>query len=257
MAEPMKLSLLQFAPEWEAHQKNRQRLEAMLDGAPSSDVYLLPEMFTTGFVTEPEGVAEQADTITLEWMRQMAARKGAAVAGSVAVREEDRFFNRFYFVEPGGLYRAYDKRHLFTMGGETSHYTPGRDRLVFEYMGFRIMPLICYDLRFPVWSRAAGRVDLMLYVASWPTPRVAAWDTLLRARAIENQCYVAGVNRVGNDPYNEYCGHSAVIDYLGGTLADGNDGLERAVTADISREPLDAFRQKFPAYLDADQFELR
>jgi predicted amidohydrolase len=232
-------------------------------------------MFTTGYIPTPKGVAEQTPGPTLEWMRRTAARKGAAVAGSVAVGEGGRYYNRFYFVLPDGTYHTYDKKHLFTMGGEKERFSAGDGRMIFQYAGFRIMPLVCYDLRFPVWSRAAGQVDLILCVASWPTPRIGAWDTLLKARAIENQCYVAGVNRVGDDPYNNYNGHSAVIDFQGNPLAgwglpiaeateDGQaqpapgtvEGREAVITAGLSIKALDTFRAKFPAWVDADKFKL-
>jgi predicted amidohydrolase len=237
---------------------NRELFSSMIQGAGRTDIFLLPEMFTTGFIHEPAGIAESVSGPTLEWMRETALATDAAVAGSVAVEDNGRFFNRFYFVSPDGAFRFYDKRHLFTMGGEKERFSAGSERLIFQYKGFRIMPLVCYDLRFPVFSRAAGQVDLMLYTASWPAPRIAAWDTLLRARAIENQCYVAAANRVGEDPFNNYNGHSAVIDHYGNTLAGSpdDDQGEAVIRAEISREDLDAFRAKVPAWMDADRFRL-
>ncbi len=254
----MKISLLQTDIRWESPALNREMASTMIDNAAPADLYVLPEMFTTGFATNPAAAAE-ADLSTPQWMSAVAKRKGAAIAGSVAVAQQGRFYNRFYFATPDGQVAQYDKKHLFTMGGEHERYTAGTERIIIEYMGLRIMPLVCYDLRFPVWSRAAGEVDLIIYVASWPAPRVAAWDTLLRARAIENQCYVAGVNRVGDDTGNHYNGHSALIDFLGATLAGQpteEEGSEAVLTGEISREAADAFRTKFPAWADADKFEL-
>ncbi len=255
----MKITLLQASPQWEAAEMNRLHLGAMIDAAPDADLLLLPEMFTTGFVTDPAGVAEEAGGPTVEWMRQVAARRDAAVAGSVAVHEGGKYFNRFHFVTPDGHCTIYDKKHLFTMGGERDKYCAGERRVMIEYRGWRIMPLVCYDLRFPVWSRSAGDCDLILYAASWPTPRIGAWDALLRARAIENQCYVAGVNRVGSDPYNDHSGHSVVIDFKGNILAGlapEEEDQEALVTAELSHEELEGFRAKFPAWMDADKFKL-
>lgn len=252
----MKISLLQADLRWEEAAMNRELFASMIDNAPAADLFVLPEMFATGFVTRPEDVAETDGQPTLEWMRRMAARKGAAVAGSVAVADGGRFFNRFFFVKPDGGTEVYDKRHLFAMGGESGHYTAGDRRVILEYMGFRIMPLVCYDLRFPVWSRSAGECDLILYAANWPSARIGAWDALLRARAIENQCFVAGVNRVGADPYNSYDGHSAVIDYLGNEIASAGEGREAVVTAELPMEALEAFRTKFPAWMDRDKFTI-
>ena len=181
---------------------------------------------------------------------------GAAIAGSIATEEEGVFYNRFYFVTPEGDYAQYDKHHLFTYGGEHKRYQAGQERVVVEYMGVRILLAICYDLRFPVWSRNRKDYDMAIYVASWPTPRVEAWKALLHARAIENQCYVVGVNRVGKDPYCQYSGHSAIIDPYGKTLAECNEDKECLLTAQIDMEVLKAFREKFPVLEDADDFVL-
>ncbi len=251
----MKISLLQSGLRWQAPEINMRSFAEALDRAPQADLYLLPEMFTTGFAMEPEGIADGGEA-ALGWMKEQARRKGAAVAGSVAVEDGGRYFNRFYFVTPEGGHYAYDKRHLFSMGGERGHYTAGEEKVAIEYKGWRILLLVCYDLRFPVWSRSAGDVDLILCVANWPTPRVGAWDTLLKARAIENQCYVAGCNRVGGDPDNDYCGHSVVVDYLGNVIAEGGEGAEAVISAEISIDGLNAFRDKFPAWKDADKFTI-
>lgn len=227
-----------------------------MNAQAGSDLYVLPEMFSTGFCTQPEGMAEPADSDTLHWMCGYAEGHDCAVAGSVAVTEGGEYYNRFYFVFPDGTYRSYDKKHLFTYGGEHNRFTAGSERVVVEYRGVRILLQICYDLRFPVWSRNRGDYDLALYVASWPTPRVEAWLALLRARAIENQCYVAGVNRVGTDPACEYPGGTLLIDPYGKTVAACECGKAEAVTAETDMDGLAAFRRKFPVLTDADEFIL-
>ena len=178
------------------------------------------------------------------------------MAGSVSIKENGKFYNRFYFVYPDGTYCSYDKRHLFTYGGEHKTFTAGKERVIVTYQGVRILLQICYDLRFPVWSRNRKDYDMVIYVASWPTLRVEVWSALLRARALENQCYVAGVNRVGEDPSCQYSGGTALIDPYGHTLGACKDGEEGEVTADIDMEELERFRQKFPVLDDADAFEL-
>ena len=213
-------------------------------------------MFTTGFCTDPTETAEPADSETLAWMRSVAAARNAAVGGSVATEADGRYYNRFYFVKPDGSYATYDKRHLFSFAGEDKRYTAGTERVVVEHCGFRILLQVCYDLRFPVWCRCRSDYDAILCVASWPAPRREVWRTLLRARAIENQCYVVGVNRTGDDPWNHYAGDSAVVDFKGTPLCEA-DASEGVFTARLDREALDRFRTKFPAWRDADDFLLR
>ena len=251
----MKITTLQQDILWSSPTENLQRADKAIDEAPISDLYILPEMFSTGFCTEPEGIAER-DCTSLRWMQQKPKQMGAAIAGSIAPEEEGVFYNRFYFVTPEGDYAQYDKHHLFTYGGEHNRYQAGQERVVVEYMGVRILLAICYDLRFPVWSRNRKDYDMAIYVASWPTPRVEAWKALLHARAIENQCYVVGVNRVGKDPYCQYSGHSAIIDPYGKTLAECNEDKECLLTAQIDMDTLEAFREKFPVLEDADDFVL-
>ena len=248
----MKVSILQRNIEWGDVALNIERANEAIDRNTGSDLYVLPEMFSTGFCTQPEQVAEQEGGTALQWMQRKAAQIGAAIAGSVVVKEENRYYNRFYFVTPDGSVTRYDKHHLFTYGGEHHHFTAGNERCVVEYKGVRIMLQICYDLRFPIWARNRGDYDMILYVASWPTPRVAAWSALLVARAIENQCYVAGVNRVGNDPACEYCGGSVIIDPYGVKIAECEISQESEATAEIDMTALEAFRKKFPVLLDAD-----
>jgi predicted amidohydrolase len=248
----MKITILQRDIEWANPSVNINRADEAIDRNPGSDIYVLPEMFSTGFCTNPEGIAESDNSETLQWLKRKAAAIDAAIAGSVAVTKDGKFYNRFYFVKPDGSVTHYDKKHLFTYGGEHKRFTAGNERVVVEFRGVRILLEICYDLRFPVWARNRGDYDMIIYVASWPTPRVSAWSALLVARAIENQCYVAGVNRVGNDPACQYCGGSVVIDPYGKTIAACTDNLECEATATIDIEALQAFRAKFPVLNDAD-----
>ena len=253
----MRIAILQSDIAWLNPIENRKRLETMITANTGADIYVLPEMWPTGFATEPKGAAENADeSPSLEWMKLITAQTGAAIAGSVATEEGGRFFNRFYFVKPNGFVAYYDKRHLFGYGGEGKHYTAGDRRVVVEWQGVRFLLCVCYDLRFPVWSRNRGDYDAALYVASWPTPRVEAWSALLRARAIENQCYVAGVNRIGSDPNCIYPGASCVIDPWGNTIADCGRDKACVAVCDIDMDALTAFRKQFPVLEDADYFSM-
>ena len=256
----MKLSLVQPDLLWADPQGNRDHLEdLLLRCAPGTDLVVLPEMFSTGFISDPEGVAEEGGGGTLSWMKRTAAANGYALAGSVAVREpaDGTYRNRFFFVSPDGEVRHYDKRHLFSYGLEHLHFTSGTERAVVCWRGVRILLQVCYDLRFPVFSRnrlLSGRpdYDLALYVASWPATRIGAWDLLLRSRAIENQCYVAGVNRVGTDPHNRYSGHSAFIGPSGEILSVCKENEEEVSNVELDMALLQAFRQRFPVLKDAD-----
>ncbi len=248
----MKTVIIQQDIAWADVAENIRKADAFIDSNPGADLYVLPEMFSTGFCTEPEGIAEDSEGQSLAWMKQKALLSDAAIAGSVAVKDGSRYCNRFYFVKPDGTVQWYDKKHLFTYGGEHEHFTAGAERVVVEFRGVRILLEVCYDLRFPIWSRNHGDYDMILYVASWPSVRVAAWKSLLVARAIENQCYVAGVNRVGNDPYNEYDGGSMVVDPYGRVMASCEDGVEMASSAVVDMDSLEAFRKKFPVLNDSD-----
>ena len=248
----MKVTLLQQDIVWANPEANVKHIDELLASAEPADLYILPEMFSTGFATSPAGIAETDGGETIKWMIRTAKQRNCAIAGSVAVEHDGKFYNRFYFVHPDGQVEHYDKHHLFTYGGEHLRFTAGEERVVVEWRGVRILLEVCYDLRFPIWARNRGDYDMILYVASWPTPRVAAWSSLLVARAIENQCYVAGVNRVGTDPACEYCGGSVIIDPYGRTIAACADDTECEATAEIDMEALEAFRQKFPVLSDAD-----
>ncbi len=249
----MKVTILQQDILWNSPNENLKRFDLAIENAAESDIYVLPEMFATGFCTDPQIVEPSAQVEILEWMRHKASQKNAAVAGSVVVNENGRYYNRFYFVKPDGDVTQYDKRHLFTYGGEHNHFTAGEKRVVVKWKGVRILLEICYDLRFPVWARNRGDYDMIIYVASWPTSRVEVWKTLLMARAIENQCYVVGVNRVGTDPLNEYSGGSRIIDPYGKIMVSCEDGVEESLTAEIDMPILEAFRAKFPVLNDADR----
>jgi predicted amidohydrolase len=193
---------------------------------------------------------------TIGWMREEAAALGCVITGSLIVREAGHCYNRLVWARPDGTLEHYDKRHLFRVAGEQDHYAAGARRLVVDLKGWRICPMICYDLRFPVWSRNRGDYDLLLYVANWPQRRAHAWSTLLKARAIENLCYVAGVNRIGKDGNGAtYAGDSVVLDFLGQLLSSEGGG-DRVETTVLDLESLRSYRASFPAHLDADRFEL-
>ena len=247
----MIVSALQNDIFWCDREKNSESFGKLLSQAPASDLYVLPEMFSTGFATEPQGVAEEEPSPSLKWMQERASELGGAVAGSVSLKAEDgKYRNRFYFVKPDGSYQYYDKRHLFTYGGEHLRYTSGTGRTVVEYKGVRFLLTVCYDLRFPMWCRNRDEYDVMLCVASWPRPRAEAWKTLLKARAIENQCYVVAVNRVGSDPYCVYQGDTMIVDPYGVPCASCGAGKVESATALLDMDALRAFREKFPVLKD-------
>lgn len=271
----MRITLLQPALYWHNPVANRAMLEERIFGlAEPTDLIVLPEMFTTGFTMDARAVAEPMNLTTFRWLKQMAAQTGAVVTGSYVVQEGGTYVNRLVWMQPDGQFDTYDKRHLFRMAGEDAVYTAGTRRVVKEWKGWRICPLICYDLRFPVWSRnvATGRAtsgfsptthsspdlayDLLLYVANWPAARRNPWNVLLQARAIENLSYVVGVNRVGTDGNGHpYSGDSAIIDFKGDVLFRHSD-TEIVHQQTLSLGELRAFREKFPANLDADLFRI-
>lgn len=253
----MKIVILQTDIYWANPKKNLECAEEMLKKYAEVDLFVLPEMFSTGFCTQPQGIAEPVESESLVWMKRVAAERNCVIAGSVAIEDGGKFFNRFYFVHPDGLVQSYDKKHLFTYGGEHKQFTPGTERVIVSYKGVRFLMQICYDLRFPVWSRNRGDYDVALYVASWPVPRIEAWKALLRARAIENQCYVVAVNRVGEDPNCSYCGGSEVINPYGKTIAVCEDYKVCGAEAVIDMDVLEDFRKKFPVLNDADDFCLQ
>lgn len=251
----MKVTLIQTSIKWLDSNYNREIAEKLLDKHRGSNIYFFAEMFTTGFCMTPKDSAESGKE-TLTWLREMAVERGVAIGGSVSVEENGKYYNRFYVAKADGSYVQYDKRHLFSFAGEDKSYEAGQERVIVEVDGVRILLSVCYDLRFPVWSRNRGDYDAMVYVANWPSQRRFVWDTLLRARALENQAYVCGVNIVGSDPNCVYSGGTAAIDYLGGTIGQVPDNEEGVVSFEIDIKALDEFRDKFPALNDADDFTL-
>lgn len=253
------VSMVQANLQWQDAAANRATLDRCLSQISiSTDLIVLPEMFTTGFSMDAATLAEPMDGPTVAWLREHAAAHEAVITGSLIIEEGGQYFNRLLWVRPDGSLSHYDKRHLFSLAGEQHTYTPGRTQLVEEWRGWRICPLICYDLRFPVWSRnqAAQPYDLLLYVANWPAVRRNAWITLLRARAIENLSYVLGVNRVGQDGLgHDYAGDSALLDMRGDYLLQAGN-LHSCITRTLRHEDLEDFRTKFPALNDADAFTL-
>ena len=260
VTEALRLTLVQFDTVWHDPAANRERIAMMLAGeAGRTDLVILPETFTTGFSNEAIATAERMDGPTVDWMCTQARRLGAAVTGSLQIREGEQVFNRLCFVTPDGAVAHYDKRHLFRMAGEQERYAAGSARLVVTWRGWRICPLVCYDLRFPVFARnhrdpargdEALDYDLLLYVANWPAARHQAWATLLPARAIENLCYVAGVNRVGTDGNGiAYAGGSVVHDVVGEPGVQGG-GEASVLRATLSLHQVREHRRRFPTYLD-------
>ena len=253
----MKISLIQLNLAWCDTAENLQRAEQFIRNHPGADVYVLPEMFTTGFCMEPHRIAEPTEGPTLAWMRRVAAEFDAAIVGSVAaVADDGKYRNRMYFVEPDGTINHYDKRHLFSYSGEDKHYESGEDRVIVTFRGVRFFLQVCYDLRFPVFGRNIDDYDVAIYVANWPDKRRMAWDILLRARAIENQAVVIGVNRVGTDPLCNYDGGTVAIDFFGNVAAACADNSEQVVTYEVKMEELRHYRDKFPSLADSDDFRL-
>lgn len=254
----MQVSVIQAPLQWEDPQGNKAYFSTKIQEISwETHLVVLPEMFTTGFTMEPQSVAETMDGETVSWMRATAMKRNFALMGSLVIREGDNFFNRLLFVFPTGEIEYYDKRHLFSLAGEHKAYTRGQQRKVVTYYGWRICMFICYDLRFPVFSRFNEDYDLLIYVANWPKPRIAAWDALLKARAIENLSYVIGVNRIGSDANNhDYPGHSQVLSPLG-EFVQGPEEQETVFSVQLDKEALLETRNKFGFLGDRDSFILR
>lgn len=249
----VKVALIQSDIRWKSVDYNLRAIEQMIDAAPASDLYVLPETFATGFGTEPSEAAK-AEREIVKTMSRVAEKRNCAVCGSLIVEREGRFRNRLLFVTPEDT-AHYDKRHLFSIGGEGAMYEAGEERCVVEWRGVRWLLTTCYDLRFPVWLRNRGDYDAMICVASWPAARAEVWTTLLRARAIENVAYVIGVNRVGDDPTTHYAGGSVAFNFRGEQLTS-HSSEECVLTTEIDLAAQQAFRRKFPVERDADDFEL-
>lgn len=270
----MNVTLVQTSLYWEDCGKNIAHFNALLNSVnEKSDLIILPEMFTTGFTMNPERLAEPTESIALNWLKEKAREKDCVITGSVAVESQGKYYNRLFWVKPDESYKTYDKRHLFRMAKEDEHYTAGREKITGTIHDWKIRPLVCYDLRFPVWSRnrfyrqdsntgeeisGYWEYDVLVYVANWPEVRSYPWKHLLIARAIENQCYVIGVNRIGHDG-NGYAhsGDSMVINPRGEIISNIQAHQECIETVRLNKDDLEEFRRNFPVGLDADNFELK
>ena len=262
----MKTTLIQFDIEWGRPEENIRRVERLMAEATGSDLYVLPEMWSTGFATEPHGIAEIEETsLSLQWMRDTARRLNCAISGSLAIKTNHiaqnlkintkSYYNRHYFIDGrSGNEACYDKHHLFRYGGEDRYYQPGEAHSIVNYCGFRILLLTCYDLRFPIWSRFSDSLqyDAIITVANWPESRQNAWQILTRARAMENQAYLIGCNRVGDDHYSHYRGQSAIISPIGKTLACCEANKEQTVSFTLDLEMVRRQRSKFRVLDDRD-----
>jgi omega-amidase len=265
MKNNFSISLIQSEIIWERVEDNREHFGKLIMACPDgTDLIILPEMFSTGFSMNAQQIAEKysENMPTIKWMKEASARKNACICGSVSVSENEEYYNRLIWVQPNGLIFTYDKRHLFSFAGEQNHYKNGNKRLIVEWQGWKICPLICYDLRFPVWSRNAltengADYDLLIYVANWPEIRRSPWEKLLYARAIENQAYLAGVNRVGADGNgHSYSGDSVILNPRGEVVNSAMKGEEKIISASLSMSELVDFRSKFPVLSDADTFRI-
>lgn len=258
MLEQLRVTLVQSELVWQNPSANREYFAQLLqDLAGKTDLIVLPEMFTTGFMMNPETHAETYGGATFTWMQEQARQLQAALCGSVATEVNGQYVNRFMFAAPDGSLQFYDKRHLFRMGDEVNHYSAGKERKIFNYQGWRILPQVCYDLRFPVFMRNRNDYDLAIVVANWPAVRRKPWRTLLQARAMENQSYVLGGNRVGTDGLGlTYSGDSLAIDCKGELLIDQPEATAFVQTTSLDLQALRQFREQFPAWMDADEFSL-
>lgn len=257
MSGKLRLALVQTSIIWEDPPQNIKNISKKLEALNTDvDLIALPEMFTTGFTMNPENLQNYDGDKTVNWMQEMAKSKNAAILGSFPYQENNEYTNRLYFVTPDGETNWYNKRHTFTLAGEDKVYKSGRKRLIVNFKGFKICPLICYDLRFPVWSRNNEGYDVLLYVANWPTPRIAAWDCLLKARAIENMTYCVGLNRIGEDENGlKYPGHSAVYDSLGNQKVYSEE--EEILYSTLTKAHIDETRDKLQFLSDRDDFSLK
>ncbi len=258
MENILKIAIVQTDIVWQNAKENVKRYSEKINNINEDiDIVVLPEMFSTGFSMVPEGISETMQGEIVHWMKYLASEKNAAICGSLIILEDNNFYNRFLFVQLSGEITYYDKRHLFTLAGEEKVYTQGNEKLIIDYKGWKICPLVCYDLRFPVWSRNVEAYDVLLYVANWPKPRIVAWDTLLKARSIENMCYVIGVNRVGVDGNGyEYNGHSAAYDCLGEQITSTISNEEFVEIVTLNKANLTDVRKRLNFLNDKDAFEI-
>ena len=254
----LKVVLIQSDLVWENPKGNLENFSNKIKAIREEvDLIILPEMFTTGFTMNPERVAETMQGQTVKWMKTLAAEKQSAITGSVIIQDANKYYNRLLFVHPSGEINIYDKRHTFTFAGEDKIFSSGSKKLIIHYKDWKICPLVCYDLRFPVWARNVEDYDLLLYVANWPRPRIQAWNTLLKARAIENMSYCIGVNRVGSDYLkNVFSGHSGAYDVLGIKISNINPDKEQIEVIELDKDHIHSNREKFQFLEDRDSFTL-
>lgn len=255
--ETIKIAAVQANLHWESVEANLAMFSNIIKDAEPADIFVLPEMFTTGFSMQPEKFAKESYLKGVTWLKETAKTKQAAIVGSIMVEEEDKFYNRLLFVTPTVDIYQYDKKHLFSLGNEQEHYTAGEEPILIDYLGWKIKPLICYDLRFPVWSRNTNNYELLLYVANWPEKRIKNWRSLLIARAIENQSYVVACNRIGVDANAiEHNGNSMIIDYNGDVL---QEEINNAVVLyqHLSKKLLNKYKQSFPFLSDKESFIIK
>jgi len=259
MSKELNIVAIQANLTWGNPEKKRLYFEQVINKLTSNtNLVVLPEMFSTGFTMKPSSVSETMNGATVSWMINMAKTHNIGIIGSMVIQENNQYFNRAIFVHPSGSLEIYDKRHLFSLAGEDRQYTPGTNRIVIQFKGWRICPFICYDLRFPVWSRNTDNYDVLLFMANWPIPRIDAWDTLLKARAIENMSYCIGVNRIGEDENGyQYNGHTSAYNFLGEKVASTAEGNEDVLHCEISKTKLDEFRQKLNFLKDQDSFKIQ
>lgn len=256
------IALVQTFTYWEDKEKNLQHFNSIIDShKENADVYVLPEMFTTGFSMNSKQLAEKINDVTTQWLLKKASEKNACITGSFITKDGNAYYNTLLWAYPDKKFLYYHKRHLFRMAGENDHYGAGKTKVICEYKGVKFLPLICYDLRFPVWSRnkisSKEAYDVLLYVANWPKVRIDAWKKLIYARSIENLSYTIGVNRIGTDGTGkEYNGQSMAVDFKGDLIENlENKDVVKIVT--LNKEDLNTFRKNFPAHLDADDFEIK
>lgn len=258
MQDSLNVTIIQTHLAWENPIENRSHFDTLLTSLKDTHLVVLPEMFTTGFTMNAEQASEISEGETLTWLQQWAKRINAAITGSVAVNENGNYYNRLYFVYPDGSFKTYDKKHLFTLANEHHTYNAGKERLIVEYLGWKICPLVCYDLRFPVWARNTEDYDALIYVANWPKIRTHAWDTLLKARAIENISYCIGVNRIGLDGNGyEYVGHSAVYNSLGELVSSEELETDLLQTVTLEKSHINKTRSQLKFLQDRDAFTLK
>ncbi|EGV42305.1 amidohydrolase [Bizionia argentinensis JUB59] len=258
MTDQLNLAFIQTNLVWENAEANRQNFEAKIKSIKKSvDVIVLPEMFTTGFTMNAQAVAETMDGETVGWLQKQASEANSAITGSIVIHENGNYYNRMLFVFPDGTIKTYDKRHTFSLAGEDKVYTSGTEKVIVHYKGWDLCLQVCYDLRFPVWARNTTDYDALIYVACWPKSRMAAWDALLKARAIENMCYCVGVNRIGIDEnQNEYSGHSTVYDVLGNNITPIRPHKDHIEIVTLDKKHITRYREKLKFLNDRDQFKI-